>query len=212
MLPFHHCTMLFKSYLPSLFLCAHSSILYLLHPKINALDASEGIKIRYKLVLALNHVNTDLYNPRSFDSIPLELMPCLLEMLQQGIGYNGFGKDIAPKTMPNLDTKKSSSWGTWNPLTRKREKASSKDVESLSRLYEVITSWQSLPQLFARGPGVTKLAKTKSTAKPRKRRKFGDKSDDDEDDAWIPKGARRTGKRKWNPQTRKREYIPPPVY
>ncbi|KAK1739999.1 leucine-rich repeat protein, partial [Skeletonema marinoi] len=95
--------------------------------RINALDASEGAKIRYKLVLALNHVNTDLYNPRSFDSIPLELMPCLFEMLQQGIGYNGFGKDIAPKTMPNLDTKKSSSRGTWNPLTRKREKASSKD-------------------------------------------------------------------------------------
>eukprot|EP00985_Skeletonema_marinoi_P006169 scaffold2682_cov90-Skeletonema_marinoi.AAC.2 len=179
--------------------------------KINALDASEGIKIRYKLVLALNHVNTDLYNPRSSDSIPLELMPCLFELLQQGIGYNGFGKDIAPKTMPNLDKKKSSSWGIWNPLTRKREKASSKDVESLSRLYEVITSWQSLPQLFARGPGVTKLAKTKSTAKPRKRRKFGDESDD-EDDAWIPKGARKRGQWKWNPQTRKREYSPPPVY
>ena len=163
-------------------------------------------------------MNTDLYNPRSFDSIPLELMPCLLEMLQQRIGYNGFGKGIAPKDMPNMDKKKSSSWGIWNPLTRQREYAFSKeekDVESLSRLYEVITSWQSLPQLFARGPGVgvTKLAKTKikSKSKPRKRRKFGDESDD-EDEAWIPKGARRTGKWKWNPQTRKREYNPPPVY
>eukprot|EP00984_Skeletonema_dohrnii_P004626 scaffold1634_cov118-Skeletonema_dohrnii-CCMP3373.AAC.24 len=177
--------------------------------KINALDASEGIKIRYKLVLALNHVNTDLYNPRSFDSIPLELIPCLLEILQQRIGYNRFGKDIAPKTMPNLDA----SRRAWNPLTQETENASSKDVESLSRLHEVITSWQSLPLLFARGPGVTTVPETnkKSTAKPRKRRKFGDESDD-EDEAWIPKGARKRGQWKWNPQTRKWEYIPPPVY
>ena len=175
-------------------------------------------------------MNTDLYNPRSFDSIPLELMPYLLEMLQQGIGYNGFGKEIAPKTMPNMDESKStwnpltrkyeyesSRWGTWNPLTREREQASSnsKAVESLSRLYEVIMSWQSLPQLFSRGPGVTKLKatkmKSKSKPKPHKHRKFGDEGDD-EDGAWIPKGARTTGRRKWNPATRRSEYIPPPVY
>eukprot|EP00574_Skeletonema_japonicum_P001287 CAMPEP_0201741184 /NCGR_PEP_ID=MMETSP0593-20130828/46684_1 /ASSEMBLY_ACC=CAM_ASM_000672 /TAXON_ID=267983 /ORGANISM="Skeletonema japonicum, Strain CCMP2506" /LENGTH=750 /DNA_ID=CAMNT_0048235513 /DNA_START=170 /DNA_END=2419 /DNA_ORIENTATION=- len=163
--------------------------------KINSLDVREGAKIRYKVVLAINHVNSDLYNPRSFDSIPLELMPSLLEMLQQRIGYNNFGKEIAPKTMPNMGVSKSySSHGTWNPLTRKREKEASKDVESLSRLYEVITSWQSLPQLYARGPGVSKVSmgKSKSTSKPRKRRKFGDESDDG-DDAWIPKGARKRG-------------------
>ncbi len=176
--------------------------------KINALDASDGTKIRYKIVLAINHVNPDLYNPRSFDSIPLELIPNLLELLQQRIGYNSFGEDIAPKTMPKM----SASYGTWNPLTRKSE---NKDLESLSRLYEVITSWQSLPQLFSRGPGVTKVStssKSKSKSKPRKkRRKFGDESDD-EDEAWVPKGARKRGQWKWNPQTRKSEYIPPPVY
>ena len=189
------------------------------HRQINALDASESAKIRYKLVLAINHANTALYNPRSFDSIPLELMPFLLEMLQQRIGYDGFGKEVAPKTMPNLDASKSYPWyGRWNPLIKKRERGPSKDVESLSRLYEVITSWQGLPQLFARGPGAMKAsskaeAKSKKKAsKPRKkRRKFGDESDDD-DEAWIPKGARRRGQWKRDPETRKLNYIPPPVY
>ena len=164
-------------------------------------------------------MNTDLYNPRSFDSIPLELMPRLLEMLQQRIGYDGFGKDIAPKSMPNMsEVKSNTNYGTWNPLTKKMEKGPSKDAESLSRLYEVITTWQSLPQLFARGPGVMKVKEAKAKenkkkkSKPRKkRRKFGDESDD-EDEAWIPKGARKTGQRKWNPQTRRMDYIPPPVY
>lgn len=53
--------------------------------KHNALDA-KGANIRYKIVLSLNHVNTDLYNRRS-----------LLEMLQQGMGL--FAKEIA---LPNL--------------------------------------------------------------------------------------------------------------
>ena len=161
-------------------------------------------------------MNTDLYNPRSFDSIPLELMPYLLEMLQQGIGYNGFGKEVAPKDMMNM--KSDRKYGRWNPLTKKWEKGPSKDEESLSRLYEVITSWQSLPQLFARGPGVMKVSSKaeakskKKKSKPRKkRRKFGDESDD-EDEAWIPRGARKTGQRKWNSETRKWDYIPPPVY
>ena len=42
--------------------------------KINALNASEGKKIRYKIVLALNEANKDLYDPRRFDELPLELM------------------------------------------------------------------------------------------------------------------------------------------
>mmetsp|Transcript_26722 Transcript_26722/g.38196 ORF Transcript_26722/g.38196 Transcript_26722/m.38196 type:complete len:116 (-) Transcript_26722:150-497(-) len=115
--------------------------------------------------------------------------------------------------MPNIFTYIEVRNVAWNPLTRNYEKTPYKEVESLSRLFEVITSWQSLPQLFARGPGVTKVtwSKSKSTSKPRKRRKFGDESDD-EDEAWIPKGARKRGLWKWNPQTRKSEYILPPVY
>jgi hypothetical protein len=137
-------------------------------------------------------------------------------MLQQRIGYDGFGKDIAPKSMPNMSEVKSKyGKSTWNPLTKQTENTSSKDVESLSRLYEVITSWQGLPQLFARGPGVmnvsSKATSKKKASKPRKRRKFGDESDD-EDEAWIPKGARRRGQWKRDPETNKWNYVPPPVY
>jgi hypothetical protein len=51
----------------------------------------------------------------------------------------------------------------------------------------------------------------KSKSKPRKRRKFGDEGDDD-DEAFIPKGARRTAYREYNKETKKWEWIPPPVY
>ncbi len=78
-------------------------------------------------------------------------------------------------------------------------------------------TWQSLPLLFARGPGgvadskETKKAaqKKKGSSKPRKRRrKFGDE-DDDNDEAWIPKGATTKGKWKRNWRTGVEEYIPP---
>ena len=218
-------------------------ILYILLRQINALDASVGKKIRYKVVLALNHVNTDLYNPRSFDDVPLEMMPFLLEMLQQDIGYNGFGKDIAPKNMPNMDTAPYRSHGHWNretrswesrvgrrnPLTGKIEMKGeiSKDTKSLSRVFEVIMSSQSLPQLFSRGPGEfdftnkgdsstttaekTEKKKKNNKAKSKKRKKFGD-PDDDDDDAWIPRGARKTAKYVWDQESRKYTRIDPPVY
>ena len=86
------------------------------------------------------------------------------------------------------------------------------DATTLSRLYDAINTWQSLPELVARGPGKLqkKVAKTKKT-KPRKRRKFGDEEDED-DDAWIPRGARTTAKWARNPQTGKYEWTPAPVY
>ena len=170
----------------------------------------------------MNEVDKELYNPRSFDKVPLEMMPHLLEMLQQRIGFNSFGKDVAPKGM-NMDVD-GGNWGKWNPLSRKWEKRAktTKENESLSRVYEVIMSWQSLPQLFVRGPGElpestnvevedSPTKKKKSKSKSRKRRKFGDASDDD-DEAWIPKGGRKRGKNVYDSETRKWEYIPPPVY
>jgi hypothetical protein len=172
-----------------------------------------------KVVLALNEVNKELYNPKSFDNVPLEIMPYLLEMLQQRIGFNNFGKEVAPDM--DMDQESLSyhdrKFGKWNPLTRKREKVP-KDVESLSRIYEVIMSWQSLPQLFVRGPGELpestnvvdkEETKKKSVSKPRKRKKFGGA---DDDEAWIPKGGRKRGKWERNSETEKWEYIPPPVY
>jgi len=56
--------------------------------KINVLE-NEGTKIRYKVVLAYSWMNKDIYDPRSFDDIPLELMPKLLELIQLEMGYNG---------------------------------------------------------------------------------------------------------------------------
>jgi len=61
--------------------------------KINALE-NEGEKIRYKVVLALCVLNKDLYDPRMFEDVPLELMPKLLEVIQQEIGCHGFGEGI----------------------------------------------------------------------------------------------------------------------
>jgi hypothetical protein len=69
--------------------------------QINALNVSEAKKIRLKVVLALNHVNEDLYDSSCVD-VPLEMMPYLLEMLQQGIGYDGFGRDVVPNNMPDM--------------------------------------------------------------------------------------------------------------
>ena len=85
---------------------------------INSLD-SEGIKIRYKVVLALFSYNKDLFHPRSFDEVPLELMPRLLELVQQEIGFNGFGKGVFDKV-------------------RKM-----KSTRELRRLYQVVTEWNT---------------------------------------------------------------------
>ena len=180
--------------------------------KINSLDASEGKKIRYKVVLALTEVNKDLYNLGSFNDVPLELMPYLLEMVQQEFGYKGFGMDVVPKSMTNQD--RGRTW-QWNALTRTCKRIAEPDP-SLRRLYEIITAWQSLPLLFVRGAGeletkkMTAQTKKKSQSKRRKRKRFGDEDDDDE--PFIPKGARKTAKWVRNPETRRYERIPPPIY
>ena len=64
---------------------------------INSLD-SEGMKIRYKVVLALFSYNKDLFHPRSFDEVPLELMPRLLELVQLEVGYGEFGNGITQRS------------------------------------------------------------------------------------------------------------------
>ena len=98
--------------------------------KINALG-SEGQKIRYKVVLALFTMNEDLFNPRSFANVPLELIPRLLELVQQEVGYNGFGKGVFERT----------------------NKRRSGEDPTLDRVYQTITEWPSLPLLFVRGAG-----------------------------------------------------------
>ena len=86
--------------------------------KINSLDASVGTKIRYKVVLALFTLEQVEFNPRLFDDVPLELMPRLLEIAQQELGFGGFGTGVVDK----------------NP-----KKISSK--HALRRVYQVFTEW-----------------------------------------------------------------------
>ncbi|KAL9187107.1 hypothetical protein ACHAXT_010827 [Thalassiosira profunda] len=124
--------------------------------KINALE-DEGQKIRYKVVLALFAFDKDLFSPRSFDDVPLELMPRLLHLVQQEIGYGGFGEGIAKKM-------------------RKRRK--NRFDPTLRRVHKVISGWNQLPLLFVRGPGVLK--------KKRKRKRHVMSYKDDEDEDWTP--------------------------
>ena len=91
--------------------------------KMNAFE-NEGKTIRYKLVLAMFTLKTIPFNPHGFHSISLELMPRLLEFVQQEMGHKGFGKDI------------------WK--TTKKGKAS----RCLTRVYEVMSGWITLPSLF----------------------------------------------------------------
>ena len=130
---------------------------------INALNSSEGKKIRYKIILA----KKDLHDPTSLQNIPLELFPKLLEMVQQELGYNSFGGDF-------LHCSK----------MRTRHSKANPDL-SLKRLYETIMAWPSLPLLFNRGAGDLKKLKKASESKKKKarkrRRKFGDEDDDDDE-------------------------------
>eukprot|EP00985_Skeletonema_marinoi_P011925 scaffold5652_cov113-Skeletonema_marinoi.AAC.2 len=60
---------------------------------INALE-NEGQKIRYKVIAALFTLKTIEFNPREFQHIPLELMPRLLELVQQQMGYGKYGRGV----------------------------------------------------------------------------------------------------------------------
>lgn len=138
--------------------------------KINALE-NEGEKIRYKVVLALCQMNKELYDPRTFDDIPLELMPRVLELIQLEIGCNGYGEGIT------------------KVITKKR---SSKEGDHLSKLYDAIHQWPAFPSLFSRGPGKGCLTKTGKLK--RKREKRVSKVTDED---WEPSGARKTKRRRW---------------
>ena len=99
-------------------------------------------------------------------------MPYLLELIQQEMGYNNYGKDVVPP-----------AW------MRSTERGNKDPNHPIRRLYETIMAWPSLPLLFNRGAGElkTKRKVTNAKTKPRKkRRKFGDEEDDD-DEPYIPK-------------------------
>jgi len=92
---------------------------------INALE-NEGQKIRYKVVLSLFTLKTIKLNHCDFQHVPLELMPRLIELVQQEMGYGKYGR------------------GIWKaPI---RAKGSN---PRLTRVYEVVHGWSMMPSLFA---------------------------------------------------------------
>ncbi|KAL9180339.1 hypothetical protein ACHAXT_008309 [Thalassiosira profunda] len=180
--------------------------------RINALDGPEGLKIRYKVVLALTNEKLNLYDPCGFNDVPLELMPRLLNLLQQEIGCDGFGADIVASSSMTND--RPFRKRKWNRETRSQEYFSD---PTLARLYEVIMAWQSLPLLFVNGAGkLPEKKEAKPPKKRKKRRRFGDE-DDDDDEPYIPKGGRKRGRWVHQPVADGSRYfelvrIPPPVY
>ncbi len=151
--------------------------------KINMLE-NEGQKIRYKVIVSLFTLKTVAFNPRDFQHIPLGLMPRLLELVQQQMGYGKYGREV------------------WKAPIRKKG-----SNPRLTRVYEVIHSWSMMPSLFAvscssfllafisarpniffnhfislqRGPG-----KKKRKAAKKRKHVFAFKEADDEE--WTPKG------------------------
>jgi hypothetical protein len=92
---------------------------------INALD-NEGQKIRYKVIAALYTLKTIKLKQCDFQHVPLELMPRLIELVQQEMGYGKYGR------------------GIWKaPI---RAKGSN---PRLTRVYEVVQGWSMMPSLFA---------------------------------------------------------------
>jgi hypothetical protein len=92
---------------------------------INALE-NEGQKIRYKVVLSLFTLKTIKLNHCDFQHVPLELMPRLIELVQQEMGYGKYGR------------------GIWKaPVRRKGSNP------CLTRVYEVVHGWSMMPSLFA---------------------------------------------------------------
>ncbi|EJK61629.1 hypothetical protein THAOC_17848, partial [Thalassiosira oceanica] len=128
---------------------------------INSLE-NVGKKVRYKVVLALNETE-GLYNVRDFDSVPLELIPKLLELIQLEIGYYGFGKDIV-----EYETDKKYGKGS--------------DMR-INRLYDFVTG-SNIQLLFERGSGLRRVRI--GPKKNRKRRKIGEEREDSDDEDFKP--------------------------
>ena len=132
---------------------------------INSL-ANVGGKVRYKVVLALNETK-GLYNVRDFDSLPLELIPRLLELIQLEIGYYGFGKEIAEH------------------LCETDKKYAKKSDMRINRLYDFVTG-SNIQLLFGRGSSVKRVRI--GPKKKRKRGMIGVYRDEDDEDYKPPPG------------------------
>mmetsp|Transcript_11116 Transcript_11116/g.24493 ORF Transcript_11116/g.24493 Transcript_11116/m.24493 type:complete len:572 (+) Transcript_11116:85-1800(+) len=108
---------------------------------------NEGKKIRFKVLLALFGVK-ELFDPCSFISI-LELMPRLLELVQQDLSYNSvYDKNDARVDLVTVDEQGNLIRGE----VERHDSIDGENAVTLSRLYEVIHEWD-IALLFERGPG-----------------------------------------------------------
>ena len=157
---------------------------------INSL-ANAGKKIRYKVVLALNETDC-LYNARDFDSLPLELIPRLLELIQLEIGYYGFGKEVVQHETGKKYAKKS-------------------DMR-INRLYDFVTG-SNTQLLFERGSGVERVCDfDPDDTKTRKRRQFGEERDDSDDEDFKPPPGLGKKRGKWHTENGRWKYTRPSPY
>lgn len=110
--------------------------------RINKEDYSIGQKIRKKVVLALCGPNRELFDLAFLNGMPLELMPRMLELIQE---YGRTRTEAFRCMMPDgredevleaIDR----YIGPW-PSSKQLEK------EALSRLYHTLRGWE-LPSLF----------------------------------------------------------------
>ena len=83
------------------------------------------MKIRYKVVMAMFTLKQIEFIPSMFNDMPLELMPYALSLVQQEMGFKGFGRGI---TKRQKRERKPNSWETIDP--------------SLERLHSVFIEWQ----------------------------------------------------------------------
>ena len=162
--------------------------------KINSL-ANVGKKIRYKVVLALNEAK-GLYNVRDFDSVPLELIPRLLHLIQLEVGYYGFGKEIVEHATD-------------------KKYAKSNDMR-INRLYDFVTG-SNTQLLFERGSGVERVRDFDSDDKKKRKRrklKFGEERDDSDDEDFKPPPGlgRKRGKYEWDSDLGWYKYTSPSPY
>ena len=109
-----------------------------------------------KVVFAMFTTNKELFDLSSFSSVPLELIPRLLQLVQHEIGYKGFGTEIV----------------------KSQYRRASQDP-TLGRVYETLQG-PSLPSLFERGPGTLKKKSVAAAISVKKRKRY------EEDDDYVP--------------------------
>ena len=141
--------------------------------QINSLE-NEGLKVRLKVLLAINRSNQELYNALPLGDIPLELFPMLLELVQQ---------TVVDDTILKFNLGKISLRRIFDLLTG----------FNLQLLFERGSGLRKVK--------VTTLLPAKKKKPKKKKRRFGDEDDPDDSAFADPTGCggRRYGRMVYDP-------------